>query len=98
MSEKDWDRISQPWDSFLFNGLAVNVSVSTIIYHLAMLERYIIDAVGSMENCAVLSDEGDIALCERKGDHQELLSCYQTVHEENLGKLLALEKSDLEKN
>jgi uncharacterized damage-inducible protein DinB len=97
ISDEDWDRVSQPWDSFLFHGLSVNVSVSKIVQHLAMLERYIIDAIATSENGAVLPTEGDDALCGQQGDHQELLACYRAVHAENLGKLLELQESDLEK-
>jgi len=97
ISDEDWDRISQPWDSFLFHGLSANVSVSSIVQHLAMLERYIVDAIATSENGAVLPAEGDDALCGQQGDHQEVLACYRAVHADNLGKLLELQESDLEK-
>ncbi len=96
LKEKDWKLITHPWDNFFFHRLSKNVSVTEIIKHIAMLEHYVIDSIGSQENGAVLSTEGDKTLCEQK--HKSLIACYKTVHEENLAKISNFRKSDLDKN
>ena len=97
LEEKDWQMISQPWDSFLFHELAKNVSVAEIIRHIVMLEHYIVDSIGSQENGAVLSLEGDEAICEQIQAKKDLVSCYKAVHEDNLSKISNFRQSDLDK-
>lgn len=97
LEEKDWQMISQPWDSFLFHGLAKNVSVTEIIRHIVMLEHYVVDSIGSQENGAVLSLDGDEAICDQIQAKKDLVSYYKAVHEENLKKIINFRQSDLDK-
>jgi uncharacterized damage-inducible protein DinB len=97
LEEEDWQLISHPWDSFLFHGLAKNVSVAEIIKHVIMLEHHIIDSIRSQENSAVLSLEGDETLCEKMHKEEDLVACYKAVHEENLSKIINFKQNDLDK-
>ena len=97
LEENDWQIISHPWDSLLFHGLENNISVAKIVRHIVMLEQYIIDSIGSQENGAVLSLEGDKEICAKIQKKNDLVACYKAVHEKNLSKILNFRQSDLDK-
>jgi len=97
LEEKDWQLISHPWDSILFQRLANNVSVEEIIKHIVIFEYYVIDSIASEEHGAVLSIEGDETLCEIIRKKKDIVACYKEVHEENLGKFINFQQSDLDK-
>jgi len=97
LEEKDWQLLSHPWDSILSCRLKNDVIIVDIIRHIAMFERYVIDAINSKENGAVLSTEGDDRLCQEIRKNSDIVICYQEVHEENLGKILRFQQCDLDK-
>ncbi len=97
LKQKDWDLITDPWDSFLFNGLTKNVSVTDLIKHMVMLEHLIIDCIGSQEDGFDLPSEGNETLCMQQQHSQDLIACYTKVHEENSAKLRKLTPTDLDK-
>lgn len=96
LKDKDWELISQPWDSFLFHGFSKNVSLREILIHMVMLEHHVIDSIGSMEDGDVLATKGGDNLCEHQ-ENDELIACYQSLHEEHISKMVNFRPSDLDK-
>ena len=97
LEEKEWNLVSHPWDSILFHKLAKNISVAEIVNHIVMFEHYVVNAIGTQKNGAILSIEGDETLCEKIKKRRDIVVCYREVHEENLGRINGFHQSDLEK-
>ena len=71
--------------------------MADIIRDIAILEQYVVDSIGTSENGATLSLEGNEKLCEKIQKKKDLVTCYKAVHENNLRKIISFSESDLGK-
>jgi hypothetical protein len=97
LQEKHWQMKVHPWDSMFFHKLADDVNVEEVIKHTIIAERHFIFSIESLEDGSIVSLEGDEDICKEKHGGSELISCYQEVHQENLGKMSRFSQRDLEK-
>lgn len=97
LEEEDWQQLSHPRDSILSCRIRNDVTIADIIKHVVMFEHYVIEAIESKEQGAVLSTEGDYTLCQRIRENSDIVTCYRDVHENNMDRILGLQQRDLDK-